>query len=190
MRRKSAAIELSVNMLVMIIISLVVLGLGIAFLYQLLGEATIGQQDLDQRLQEELERLLIDEGQRVAMPLFTADVQRGERHIFGLGILNIGGAGKSFVVKIELDSVFDAQKKEITLENKDTLADMWLLYPQDIISLQEGGHKIESILVNVPKTAVPGQYIFKARVFALENLDESGEPEQYGTTQTFVVNVS
>jgi len=56
--------------------------------------------------------------------------------------------------------------------------------------LQEGGHKIESILVNVPKTAVPGQYIFKARVFALENLDESGEPEQYGTTQTFVVNVS
>jgi hypothetical protein len=78
------------NMLVVIILSLVILVGGVAFLYKLIAGAEQIKTDLDYRTQAELERLLVEQGQQVALPFRQATVNRGDHHVFGLGILNIG----------------------------------------------------------------------------------------------------
>src|SRR3989344_8163548 len=96
------AIELSMNMLVMIIISIVILTGGMVLLYKFIGGAEDIKSQLDTRTDSELERLLVDQGKQVALPLHTATVTRGESHVFGIGILNIGSVGNEFLLRVEL----------------------------------------------------------------------------------------
>ena len=180
MQRKGA-IGLSINTLVVIIISLVVLGGGITLMYQFIGGATDIKTQLDSRTDAELERLLVDQGKLVALPLHVSTVERGESHVFGIGILNIGEVGDKFFVKVDPVKVINEQEEDIT--NADILnsAYSWLLFDDSEITIKEGQHYKEVISVDVPADAVVGQYIFNAKVFA--------GAEQYGKTQKFYVTV-
>lgn len=174
---KKAAIGLSINTLVVIIISLVVLGGGITLLYKFIGGAEDIKSELDEKTKTELERLLIDQGKPVALPLHVAYVNRGEQHVFGIGILNIGGVGDQFNIEVELSKALDQTETEMSVSGTET----WLLFNQDSMQILEGEHISEGILVNVPKTTLTGQYIFSVRVYSNGN--------QYGNTQKFYVNV-
>jgi hypothetical protein len=176
MMNRKAAIGLSINTLVVVIISLVVLGGGITLLYKFIGGAEEIKGELDQKTKTELERLLVDQGKPVALPLHVAYVNRGEQHVFGIGILNIGGVGDDFNIEVELSKVLDETETEISVSTGS-----WLLYNTKSIKILEGEHVSESILVNVPKTAPNGQYIFSVRI--------NSESKQYGNTQKFYVNV-
>lgn len=171
--------ELSINMLVVIIISLVVLGGGVGLLFKFMGQADELQKDLDSRTKEELRRLLIDQGKQVAISLRTTTVQRGDNFIFGIGILNTGGVGEQFNMEVELSKATDEQQQDIT-----TIIDAsgWYLYNNRPFLIRENEHFSGSLLVSPPKDATPGQYIFKARVY-----QEDGQ--QYGNTQNMVVKV-
>ncbi|MBI2669327.1 hypothetical protein HYX14_05795 [Candidatus Woesearchaeota archaeon] len=174
---RKGSIELSINTLVIIIISLVILGSGVAFLYQLGGGATDIKTKLDQQTQEELERLLVDQGKQVALPLHVADVSRGESHAFGLGILNIGGKGDQFRIKVTPSKAADEQGNEI----KGVDAGAWLLYNEEPMTILKNEHRKESILVSVPQDARRGMYIFTAKVLVGD--------DPYGNPQKFTVNV-
>ena len=97
---KKGDISLSMNFLVIIIISFVLLGMGITLLYNLLGKANSEKAQLDARTEQEISRLLIDEGKTVALPLNTIDLYPGESHVFGLGILNIDTGNDQYKVEI------------------------------------------------------------------------------------------
>jgi len=175
---KKAAIGLSINTLVVVIISLVILGGGITLLYKFIGGAEDIKAGLDTRTSQELERLLLDQGKQVALPLHVATVERGDSHVYGIGILNIGPES-SFRIDVELSKVIDLNENDIT-DRVNSVED-WLLYDVVPISIKENQHRKEGILVNVPNEALVGQYIFSVRVF-------EGDI-QYGNTQKFVVNV-
>ena len=174
-----AAIDLSINLIVTVIISLVILGGGIALLYKFIGGAEQVKTDLDQRTSQELERLLIDEGKQVALPLHTVNINRGDSHVFGLGVLNIGPES-DFLITVQLIKVVDAQNQDITAQIEQNEPATWLLYNQESIHLQENEAYKEAILVEIPTTAPAAQYIFSARVIS------NNEP--YGNPQTFYVN--
>ncbi len=177
---KRAAIGLSINLLVTVIISIVILAGGIAFLYQLIGGAEEIKADLDARTQAELERLLIDEGKKVALPHHTATVLRGETHVFGLGILNIDESefGQEFSIGVELSKAID--EAENPLEPQPDTSP-WLLFNPGPYTIEENQHHSEPILVNIPKEALKGTYIFNARVFA--------GTEPYDNIKKFTVTV-
>ncbi|MBI2112052.1 hypothetical protein HYT52_00760, partial [Candidatus Woesearchaeota archaeon] len=86
-KHKQGAISLSMNLLVILIISLVILGMGVTLLYKMVGTALVEKEKLDARTQQELLRLLVDEGKKVALPLHIADLYGNEKHVFGIGIL-------------------------------------------------------------------------------------------------------
>ncbi len=176
---KKAAVSLPINLMVVIIISLVILGLGVTLLYQFMGEAVRIKADLDDKTAEELERLLVDQGQKVALPLHTAYLNPGENHVFGIGILNIKSAD-DFTIEVSLSAAADLQDNPI-LEEQAKTSD-WLLFPIHLLTIKENEHIKEGIMVSVPKTAVKGQYIFNVII-----RDSSGK--QYGNTQKFYVNV-
>lgn len=176
---KKGAIELSMNMLVVIIISLIVLAGGITFLYKLLAGAGDIQKDLDSRTNAELERLLVEQGKQVVLPFRQATLERGEQSVFGLGILNIG-AEQGFQIQLSLQSAVNTQQEELGPATADVQD--WLLYNTEPFTLAENEHRSEGILVQVPPTALPGQYIFSVRVLTAEG-------NQYGNVQMIIVEV-
>src|SRR3989344_8402452 len=185
---KKGTIELSINTLVIVIISIVILTSGITLLYKFIGGAEDIKSKLDAQTNTELERLLVDQGKQVALPLHIADVLRGENHVFGLGILNIGGQldgkniGEEFTVQTEFIKLVDLQNKDITGEAPKEEINQWLLYDSGSQIIKENEHTKLSLLVNVPTTALTGQYIFNAKVIL-------NDGRQYGNTQKFYVNV-
>ncbi|MBI2662750.1 hypothetical protein HYX11_04810 [Candidatus Woesearchaeota archaeon] len=182
------AIELSINTLVIIIISIVILSAGITLLYKFIGGAEEIKTKLDTQTNAELERLLVDQGKQVSLPLHVADVPRGENHVFGLGILNIGGQlngkniGEEFTMRAEFIKLVDLQNKNITGKVIKEEINQWLLYDSEPQIMRENEHTKLSILVNVPTSALTGQYIFDAKVIL-------NDGRQYGNTQKFYVNV-
>lgn len=180
--QKRAALDLPINTLVVIIISLVILMGGIALLYKfILGSERI-KEELDQRTEQELLRLLVQEGQQVALPFNHAIVPRGEIHLFGIGILNVRNEEQDFEIVIRLAKVLDEANQEITIDIDKTEVQDWLLYEQDRFSLPENGHREEVILVKVPQTAVKGTYVFHTRI-------KQSNGQYYGILQQFTVAV-
>jgi hypothetical protein len=175
---KKGAIGLSMNVLVVIIISLVMLGLGVGLLYSFIGGASDIKTTLDAKTTHELERLLVNQGKMVALPLHVASVERGEMHIFGIGIMNVGEVGEQFFIRIESSGAYTEEGVEMTL---NTDFDEWFLFNDEAISIQEGDNVKESIAVIVPEDVSKGEYIFTAKVYVNE--------EQYGNKQKFIVNV-
>ena len=182
MMHKKGAIGLAVDVLVIIIISLVILAGGITILYKFIGGAEQTKAQLDERTNQELERLLVDQGQQVALPLHTATIERGQSHVFGLGILNIGGVGNQFRVQVELEKVVNEQQDVVTNQvNLDEVMG-WILFDDQTLTIAENEHYKMEILVHPDATARTGQYIFKAKVLLPDG-------KQYGNTQNFIVGV-
>ena len=176
--KKKGAIGLSMNVLVVIIISLVILGMGVTMLYSFIGGATDIKTKLDAKTDAELERLLVNQGKMVALPLHVADVERGELHIFGIGIMNVGDVGEEFQINVELSKAYNEDDVEIT---STVGTSGWFEFNNEAIHIQEGDHVKELIGVSVPPNALKGQYVFNARV--------SANNEPYGNKQNFIVNV-
>ncbi|MBU0457543.1 MAG: hypothetical protein ABH824_06045 [Nanoarchaeota archaeon] len=176
---KKAAIDLSINTIVIIIISLVILAGGVSLLYKFIGGAEEIKADLDLRTQDELERLLVDQGKRVALPLHVADIERGKSHVFGIGMLNTLDNKEDFYIEIISNKVIDTSEQDVTGQQKVM---SWLSYRTDGISIASGNNQKESILVSIPDDAIKGQYIFTATV-------KTTDMNSYGNPQKFIVNV-
>ncbi len=179
MINSKGAIELSINMIVMIVISLAILAAGIVLLNNLISGAEDIQQQLDQNTQQRLNDLLVSQGQQVALPFHTATIERGENHIFGIGILNTGQVGNIFQLAVEFDKYLDPRGQEMALTD-NPLA--WARYEHRDLTIIEGENQKLAILISVPRNAVAGQYLFKAKV-----LLPGGET--YGNVQRFYVKV-
>ena len=176
MINRKGAIELATSTIVTIIISLVILAFGIVFLYNLVYGAESIKSDLDERTNEELEHLLTDQGKQVALPFQTANIYPGENHVFGIGILN---------TKEEADFTIGVECKiYVNEEGAGGATDKcngWYLYNTETFSLEQGEHRKEGIMVNVPNDAPKGEYIFNVNIISGENA--------YGNPQKFYVNV-
>ena len=176
------AIGLSIETLVIIIISLVILSAGITLMYQFISGAEDIKAQLDVKTQDELERLLVGQGKKVALPLHIATIPRGDSHIFGLGILNTYETTENFQIQIRLNKVTDETKADITSQvNPQNIAD-WAFYNTAPVAIESNANNKEAILIQVPKDALKGEYIFVAEVFDSKN-------DLYGNPQTFIVKV-
>ena len=177
MNRK--AIELSINFLVIVIISLVILSSGILLVRKYFSTAQEIQLQLDDQTEANIEELL-DEGERVALPLKRKTIPAGEADIFGLGVLNINpGATTAFSVNIEFN--------ELVKKNKDVLEpgqlgydpQGWLLFEQDGFTLDFKDSKKIPIRVAVPGGVLSGTYIYNVVVLV--------GPQKYGLTKMYVI---
>ena len=177
MKSKNGAIELSVNLLVVIIISLVVLAGGIVLLYKFIGGAESIQTTLDARTEEELQQLLVQQGKRVVLPFHEATIPRGEQHVFGLGIMNIG-VTENFLIMVNPAKYLPIQGEP--QENPDIRS--WILFNEESFSLGEQQQHAEGISISVPSGAVSGTYLFDVEV-------KKQNGERYGNIQKIIVVV-
>jgi len=181
---KKGAIGLSINMLVVIIISLAIFGGGIALLYNLISETEETKAMLDAQTKAELERFLVDQGKKVALSRHTAAISSGDLHSFGLGVLNIEESvfGTQFNLEVDLSKAFDETETEFSTD-----ISQWLYYDPEPFIIEENQHKSLPIGIGVPKDTKKGTYIFNVKIHY--NHPETSEKTQYDTTKKITIIV-
>ncbi len=186
---KKASIGLAISTIVIVIISLVILTGGIILIQGWISGAEELKTSLDQRTQAELERLLVDKGRKVALPLHTATVEAGDNHVFGLGIFNVDAEeyGSNFIIAVDLSKVIDEQENDITSSINKAKVESWALYNLGEIFIGESSHESFPILINVPNDAIKGRYIYNVRVRYTDSPDQI--EGQYDNVKKFFVTV-
>ena len=160
-------IELSVNFLVMLILSLIVFMFGLYLVYQFFGTATELQTQLDEQTEKELQAMLIS-GERVALPKAQINLQRGKSYTFGLGILNTLGAEKEFSVNILTGPAYRGTE-EITYTGEYGLATI----PAKTYSIKNTEQRLLAIPVRVNQDAQIGTHTLDVRVCYANSVDSS-----------------
>lgn len=176
---KKGAIELSVNMLIVIIISLVILAGGITLLYKFLGGAVDFKLNLDAQTENELQRMLVQDGKIVALPVNKAIIPRGEQKTFGLGVMNIGKK-ETFTVFVNPSSPGYFPPSGPSQDNPPT--NSWVLYDDSAFSLEQQQQHTQPILISVPNDAENGIYLFDVSV-------RKGDGQAYGGVQKIQIEV-
>ncbi len=164
-------------MLVVIIISLVLLAGGIVLLNKFIGGAEELQVLLDERTEEQLQSLLIDEGQLVALSRQTITFNGEGQGIIGVGVLNIGEA-------VDLHLQVTSRPIDGRPMNPAVDRSITRLYNNQPFTLQQQETHTEPILIQVSGSVPKGTYGFDVQVL---KSDGNGYPTQGSKKPIYVV---
>lgn len=170
--------ELSLNFIVIIIISIIIFGFGISFISKLSSEAVnlqdIAIGDLDERISnvvcEGSDRVCIIGRERMA-------IKRKGVGIFGLKMLNVLDS-QEFEIRVAPSSPLGYKKDNTPITNPPLLVNP----PSRTVFIGKNEEKKIGIGVQVPQNAVSGTYIFNVNI-----KQQNGEP--YSTVQKLYVDV-
>jgi|GEM_PF-5257921 hypothetical protein len=174
------AIGLSMNVLVIIIISIVILVGSVSFLYNLINKSEEFRQGLDQQTESQLKQLLIDQGKLTAVYPYKVTMSHGEEKVFGIGVLNVNiDSGASFSVNIDPTGYLSVAGQEAQTVNLNDLKMSAILYNHETFKVLQNEHKNVPVLISIPRDYPEGTYIFTANVLV------DGQP--YPPSQKFYV---
>ena len=171
--KNKKAMTLSINSLVVIILSLVILSLGIVLMRTFFTSTAELKAKIDSQTETKISSLLA-EGEPLAIPVNRKTIPTNQHSTFGLGILNIlqEPGQNTFTVDIIFSGAYNKMNVQI-----DADAQSWLLWDQEPMTLQSNEQVIIPILIAVPG-AEPGIYIFTVDVIV------DGKP--YGKQKIYV----
>jgi len=184
MNRK--AIQLSVNFMVILIITLIVFGMAMYLLNMFFGTAKEIKENIDTQTENEIQRVLFS-GERVAMPINRKEIKRGSSGVFGLGILNVE-SGPEFTIKIESGPLILQDNTKIESDQVDPKLGFLPEYKKTV---KNNEHVVVSVPVRVPRGAAVGTYILDLYVCDCDTLNCcSSVADTYdGTVHKIYVNV-
>ncbi len=191
MKGTTAALELSANVVVIMIVGIVIVGLGLSLFFGWIGSVEDFKDQIDSQTQQQIEALL-SQGQKVAVPFALQHAAPGKTASFGLGVRNNWEADgtQDFILKVSTDSYADRNKQEQPYENWQ----QWTIqYSQEAFTLSKGNTASKLILITLPKDASTGTYIFNAQVCttAATGMTSPACPEgyaAYGLAKLYVEN--
>lgn len=168
-------IELSINFIVVLIITLVIFGFGVRFISTLFTQAKelkdISVNELDQKIED----LVCDNADRVCTGIGKKTIQRNSLDVFGIKIFNIGD-NPAFTIDVTtpVDASytppqeylgFDKNNQKILISPDSDGFHGLIIYPQHReIQIEKNTETKIGLGVQVPKNAVVGTYILNARI--------------------------
>jgi hypothetical protein len=174
---KRAAIQLSVNFVIILIIAIIVFSMGLRFAYNIFGIAEEMRENLDRETEAQIEAML-DTGQKVGIPINRAKIQIGDSKVFGLGLLNRECSSGVFTVEMTFSKAVDQSGNLIS--SPDTTG--WIFAVRDY-NIDEGDKRKIPLPVSVKSNPRPerGTYAFTVEVQC--------NSVQYGPIQKIYVEV-
>jgi len=161
-----SGIELSVNFLVIVIISLVILSSGILIVRQYFSTAEDIKMQLDEQTERQIEASL-DQGKMISIPFKRKTIQRGESDMIGIGVLNVNDIQMTFNIDVSLSSAYDKNKDPI--ENLEE--DIDIRYEKSL-ELDSKEKKIIPVRIFIPEQIPSGNYIFDVEVSPYERISK------------------
>jgi len=176
--KNKKAVELSMNFLVVVILSIVVLSMGLVFVTRLFSEAAKIPDSLNQKTETEIARLL-SSGERTAIYPGEITIPRGKADVFGLGVLNIASDNdeKCFYVNAQVSTTAVGKDgKTISVTNQIGMA----MVKQNYVIENKDKQNI-LILAKVNSNAESGTYIIDVQPFreAISAGSCSSSPSSY-----------
>ena len=174
---KKKAMELSVNFLVILIMSLIVFGSGIALVNKFFAHAEVRQEQLDQETVSAIEELLND-GDMVAIPVNKKNFKIGDQKIFGVGIYNTEQDTKNFSVQVLCKNAYHLDGSKMvdgtgaTADfDSDTLNEDWHFFNDTRnYTIDRNKYETVEVLIEASPKAGPGMstkdglYVFDVNV--------------------------
>ena len=171
------SIELSLNFLVIIIISIVMFGLGVRFISKLSSQATELKDLTIAELDQKIGDLLCEGSERVCVGIDRKTIKRTKFDVFGLNVINILDS-QNFDIIVSRPS-----PSGYTKDKKDIPSDNLVVNPVTrSIFIEKNGEADLGIGIQVPADAVSGAYIFNIQI-----LTQDGR--QYSSIQKLYVDV-
>tara|TARA_Y100000310_G_C20688999_1_gene820977 strand:- start:2186 stop:2896 length:711 start_codon:yes stop_codon:yes gene_type:complete len=146
--------ELSTNIIVILIISIVVFVGGIGFTTKFFGVAEERKASVDAETQAAIEQLL-DTGAKVAIPLFRKQVKRGSGVTFGIGIRNVNAQSDQFHVIMSFDEAANSVGNRIENLNNvvtDYINEQWIATDVSIETIAPQERKVVPIFIRAQGT--------------------------------------
>ena len=152
-------IEMQMSFIVMLILAIVVFAFGLVFVRNLFTTAGDIKAQLSQDAEQRID-LMLDRGERLAIPITARDVKSDEVATYGLGILNLRGQQTNFYISIACTVALDNKEKDLGAEG---CSGDWTFQP-DPITLKNNEKDIIPIAVHAIGSKPKGTYGFTIKV--------------------------
>jgi hypothetical protein len=177
---KKASFELSMNFIVIIIISLVLMGIGIKLISMIWGKSTTTVGEMDKYMSDKLASVL-DDGSLVASYPSRVTANRKKMVQLGVGVRNeLGSEGPTdFTISVEWD--------DRNSPSCDEADEMEILYSKQPFPINNNEKQFKLIGLTMPGVCTKGTHIFN--IYACTGSDECfrESPDRYGEIQKIFV---
>ncbi len=172
------SIELSLNFIVIFIISVIIFGFGIKFISNLSSEATELQEITISELDQRIGNLVCEGADRVCIGIDRKTIKRSNFDVFGIKIINILDS-PDFEIKVSPSSPAGFKKDKSPISSSNLI----VIPKERTINIEKNEEKSFAIGIQVPQNAVSGTYIFNVEITEKQN----GNP--YSPIQKLYVDV-
>lgn len=171
-------IELSVNFIVVLIISIVLFGLGVKFIRDIALQATDITKMTIEEVDRRIDNLICEGTARVCLGTDSKIINRGKTGFFGVKIMNVLSS-QNFDIIVSRPMPLGIAKNQ-----KEIFKDDFVWIPKDgrSVFIKQNEEKLIGIAIQVPSNAVSGTYIFDVNI-------QTQDAKPYSQVQKFYVNV-
>jgi len=178
--------ELSINFIVILIISIVVFGFGIKIAYEIINSGDEGIKMTQKKINEHLIDIMCDSSERICVAPTRIEARPHGSGYFTIGILNTYDDETTFYIGVNESSSFD----EIPTIDEE----YWLL-GEEFVTINPNEQKKVGLGVLIPGGTKKGTYVLNVYVCkgdSLSSCDKNSHDDLdvgYGTTQKLYVVV-
>lgn len=157
--------EISINFIVIIMLSLLVFFFGARFIYNLGSQATKLQEMTVDELDRKIGNLVCEGSEKVCLGFDKKIIKRGKLGVFGLRIINFLDS-QNFDVIVTKPTPYGYTKK-----GDPITTDSLIVRPESrSVFIKKNEEKNLAIGVEVPKDVKGGTYIFDVRIMPYDSL--------------------
>jgi hypothetical protein len=163
MNRKGA-IELSVNFIVVIVISSIILVAGLALFFNLKDKVTEYKDTIDGQTEDRLKSMMLNNNGRVAVYPAELKLSRNDAKMVGLGVQNIFTDERTFEISLSIKH-YALDGTSLTVSNPN---DYYTISPGNL-NIPSGSQVVKGVLIKIPSDAEKGQYAYSIQVKTLDD---------------------
>jgi hypothetical protein len=178
MIKKKAAIDLSMNFIVMLVLSMMMFGLGITIVYNLVDKGR--NITVPGNIEDQILEIFRTSGATVALPITKIDIQRKKSGILYVGIKNLTQADVNFEVYTTLNKFYNFNNEEVT-QYADIPKITHLDGDHTKVKIDSRGFAIQPLFITIPRNTESGRYIYYL------NVTQNGIT--YDTVKVFTIRV-
>ena len=155
--KKYASIHLSVNFIVILIISILIIGFGFVLVNNLVFISKENVNRMNERFEIELKNSLMRENKLISIPFVEKEFRRGNGDFFAIGVMNLETYVQNFKIDIRFDKAYERFSGDII--EIDALD--WVRYIEtNNIKINPLEQFVFEIAFFVPKDAKSGTYVY------------------------------
>jgi hypothetical protein len=171
------AFELSINFIVILIISIVIFGFGIKFVSNLMQGVNDLNKLTNSDFEANMERILCDSSEKTCVGISRKEIRPNKVAFFTFGVLNTNEQITDFYIDIEQAEPYDNHPDEIKYQLNNEL------------TLDPFEQNNVVIAVQVPGGTKKGTYVLNVYVCSEQSSCEEGSNNRYSKTKKLYIEV-